>query len=117
MNNIIDDQQTRIYDLLRSLGLKADRAYFYRTAYAVYLGLDNPDRLLMVTKWLYVEVGRHYGTNWRTVEHSIRTAIMAVWQVNPKALSRLAGWEVPARPTAVQFLTILINALKGEQAA
>ena len=34
---------------------------------------EEPERLLLVTKWLYPDVAKQYGTNWKAVERDIRT--------------------------------------------
>ena len=39
-----------IYDLLYRLGLTANSVMFFHTAYAVWLCVQQPDRLTLVTK-------------------------------------------------------------------
>ena len=56
---------TAIYDLLYRLGVTANYTGFFHTAYAVSLCIGRPDRLLLVTKWLYPEVAKQYLTNGR----------------------------------------------------
>ncbi len=70
MNDILAE----IYDLLHRLGVTVNYTGFFQTAYAVYLIMENPKRLLLVTKWLYPEVAKQYKTNWKAVERNIRTA-------------------------------------------
>ena len=67
-------------DLLYSLGVTANYKGFLHTTYAVSLCMERQDRLLLVTKWLYPDVARRYGTNWKAVERNIRT----VSRGNPK---------------------------------
>lgn len=55
-------------DLLYSLGVTANYKGFLHTTYAVSLCMERQDRLLLVTKWLYPDVARRYGTNWKAVE-------------------------------------------------
>ena len=52
-----------ICDLLYQLGISANYKGFLHTAYAVSLCVEQQDRLLLVTKWLYPDVARKYGTN------------------------------------------------------
>ena len=47
---------TDIYDLLYRLGARGNYTGFFQTAYAVYLAVQQPERLLLVTKWLYPAV-------------------------------------------------------------
>ena len=63
-----------ICDLLYQLGISANYKGFLHTAYAVSLCVEQQDRLLLVTKWLYPDVARKYGTNWKAVERNIRTS-------------------------------------------
>ena len=50
---------TQIYDLLYSLGITANYSGFFYTSYAVCLAARQPERLLLVTKWLYPEAAEH----------------------------------------------------------
>lgn len=69
-----------IYDLLYRLGATANYTGFFHTAYAISLCVERPDRLLLVTKWLYPEVAKRYGTNWKAVERNIRTVSCIIWR-------------------------------------
>lgn len=106
-----------IYSLLYLLGASANSIGFFHTAYAVRLAVKQPETLLMVTKWLYPEVARHYHTNWRAVERNIRRLIAAVWKTHGDTLAIMAGRPLPSKPTASQFLSILAACLKEDSAA
>ena len=71
-----------ICDLLYQLGISANYKGFLHTAYAVSLCVEQQDRLLLVTKWLYPDVARKYGTNWKAVERNIRTVSTIAWKHN-----------------------------------
>lgn len=77
-----------IYDLLYRLGVSAESVAFFHTAYAVRLAVEQPQMLLLVTKWLYPEVARHYHTNWKAVERNIRRVVAAAWKHDPGAFMR-----------------------------
>ena len=109
--------QEAIYALLRSLGLLAEHTYFFHTAYAVYLLLENPERICCVTKWLYPEVARHYGTTPSAVERNIRFALSQVWAREPRLLAHMAGYPLLKRPTTRRFLAILARYLSENRAA
>ncbi len=81
---------TNIYDLLYHLGVTANYTGFFHTAYAVSLCAKQPDRLLMVTKWLYPAVAKQYRTNWKAVERNIRTVGGIIWRENRPLLEHLA---------------------------
>lgn len=102
-----DDGLNEIYDLLHRLGITANYNGYFYTAYAVHLAVERPQRLLLVTKWLYADVADHYGTNWKAVERSLRTAITVAWETNPALLSELAGHPLREKPRPANFLAIL----------
>ena len=52
---------------------------FFYAAYAVSLCVEQPDRLLLVTKWLYPEVAKRYNTTDKHVERAIRNTIETAW--------------------------------------
>ena len=105
---------TRVYDLLYRLGVNASYAGFFHTAYAVHLAMEDPRRMLLVTKWLYPEVARCYGTNWRAVERNIRSTVRTAWRTNPELLREIAHGRLFSRPTPTQFIAILAAYLAAE---
>ena len=92
--------------MLCRLGATANYRGFSYTAYAVLLCVQQQDRLLLVTKWLYPDVAKRYGTNWKAVERNIRTVITVVWEQNRAMLEGLARRPLLQRPCAAQFLSI-----------
>jgi len=98
-----------VYDLLYRTGRIANSTGFFYTAYAVWLSAREPDRLTLVTKWLYPDVAKHYGTNWSAVEHGIRRIAASVWNEHPQTLSELAGYPLTEKPTPTEFLAILAS--------
>lgn len=108
---------SEIYTLLYQLGLTANYTGFFYVSYAVYLVAQQPDRLLLVTKWLYPEVAKHDATTWKCVERDIRTAVNVVWDTNPKLLGALARHPLPQKPKTSTFLSILALQFSLEPAA
>ncbi len=104
---------TEIYDLLYQLGVTANYTGFFHTAYAVSLCAEQPDRLLLVTKWLYPEVAKQYHTNWKAVERNIRTVSDIIWRENRPLLERLARRTLSERPRTTQLLAILASSLSS----
>lgn len=102
-----EDLMTDIYSLLYQLGASATSTSFFQTAYAVRLAVEQPQTLLLVTKWLYPEVARHYHTNWKAVERNIRRLVAAVWANNPDMLCEIARRPLLHAPTVTHFLSIL----------
>ena len=107
----MQNEFSEIYDLLYSLGVTANYTGFFHMASAIALCREQPDRLLLVTKFLYPEVAKQYGTNWKVVERNIRTACGVIWRENRPLLERLAYRPLPQRPRTAQFLCILVQSL------
>ena len=83
---MLDSCTTR---LLYRLGVTANYKVFFHTAYAVSLCLQQQERLQLVTKWLYPDVAKRYGTNWKAVERNIRTISSVAWKRNRTLLEQL----------------------------
>lgn len=102
---------TDIYDLLYRLGVTGNYTGFFHTAYAVSLCAEQPDRLLLVTKWLYPEVAKQYKTKWQSVERNIRTVGNIIWRENRPLLEELARRPLVQKPRNAQLLAILSASL------
>lgn len=110
MKNMIFDtsaEMTDIYDLLLRLGVTANYTGFFHTAFAVHLAVQEPERLLLVTKCLYPEVAGRYRTNWNCVERNIRTIAALAWDRGRPVLEELAHHPLMDRPKTSEFLAIL----------
>lgn len=101
-----------IYDALYRLGATANYMGFFYAARAIWLCAQEPERLQLVTKWLYPDVAEQYKTSWKAVERSIRTLIAMVWDTNAEQLSQLAGYPLIRRPRPAQFLAIMVRAVE-----
>lgn len=107
------DQAT--YDLLCQLGILPNHKGFFQTAYAVSLCMEQQERLLLVTKWLYPDVAEKYDTNWKAVERNIRTVSAIAWKRNRPLLESLAKRPFERRPRSAEFLALLFyTLLSGE---
>lgn len=102
---------TDINDLLYSLGLTANYTGFFHMSYAVLLCVEQPERLLLVTKWLYPEVAKLYKTNWKVVERNIRTAGDVIWRENQFLLEEMAHRKLERKPRNAQLLAILVSSV------
>ena len=100
-----------IYGLLYRLGVTANYTGFFQTAFAVQLCMEQPERLLLVTKWVYPDVAKQHKTNWKAVERNIRTVNGLVWEQNRPYLEELTGRELLYKPSNAQLLAILSYSL------
>lgn len=108
---------TEIYGELRDLGVTANYTGFFHVSYAVFLALKRPDSLLLVTKWLYPDVAKQYRTTPAAVERNIRKVVDVVWKQSPDALEQLACHKLARKPTASQFISILVSGVANGHAA
>ena len=104
---------TDLYDLLSRLGATPNYTGFRYIACAVHLCLEQPHRLLLVTKLVYPDIGRRYGTNWKAVERNIRTLGDIIWRENRPLLEALAHRPLLRKPYPAQLLAILTFALRS----
>lgn len=102
-----DVNATAIHEILYCLGITANYTGFFQTACAVELAVQQPERLLLVTKWLYPEVASRYQTTWYAVERNIRTTADLAWRYNRLRLEQMARCDLPRRPNTARFLAIL----------
>ena len=100
-----------VYDLLYRLGVTANYTGFFHTACAVSLCVEQPDKLLLVTKCLYPEIAKRYQTNWKAVERNIRTVGGIIWRENRPLLEELARRPLAVKPRSAQLLAILAASL------
>lgn len=112
-----DPKVTAVYSVLRQLGITANYTGFFHASYSVLLAMENPQRLLLVTKWLYPEVAKRYHTTAGAVERNIRTVVLRAWQLNREILEQIAGCSLETKPTVAQFISILSTYLQTKKAA
>ena len=110
-------EQKAIQKLFFQLGITAKYVGYDYLSYAVLLALRQPERLSLVTKWLYPDVAKRFCTNWKTVERGMRLAVEIAWSMQKEELERIANCKLEQRPIIVQFIVIVINYLFPDQAA
>ena len=103
-----DASSAEIYDALYQLGLTANYTGFFHTADAIRLALKTPQRLCLVTKWIYPDVAAHCPPSAGAVERNIRTAVSRIWEKSPEQLCRFSRAPLSRKPTNAQFLGILV---------
>ena len=109
---LLDDspELVKIYGALYRIGIFANYKGFFYTARAVELCAQQPERLQLITKWLYPEVAAYYHTTWQSVERSIRTVVAVAWKRNPDLISQMSlSRSLTRKPTPKQFLAVLVQ--------
>lgn len=105
------------YSLLHRLGVTENYKGFRYAAYAAALCALEEERLLLVTKLLYPDVARRFGTTWKAVERNLRTVSDIAWTQNRDYLAYLSQSPLVQKPQCAQFLSILALALRPSKAA
>ena len=68
---------------------------------------DDPERLDYITKGLYLDIAKQYGTTGGKVERAMWTAIRRCWEKGGrKALEEMIGFRLQRRPTNSIFIDL-----------
>ena len=68
-----------IVNILDSFGVNRSYTGHGYVVYGLLLIIEDPERLEFITKSLYLDIAKHYRTNWSCVEKNIRTIANCVW--------------------------------------
>ena len=104
-----------IHDLLYYLGVTAKYTGFSYTTCALILTVHHPERLQLITKWLYPDVARICFADWRNVERGIRASAGIAWELRPAQLISISNIALASRPSNVKFLSILTSYLQSNR--
>ena len=105
----------KIYDLLYQLGVIANCSGFFYTTFSVWLAVREPERLTLVTKWLYLDVARHYDSSVDAVGKGISRVITEAWDNKPELLSNWARNALTEKPKPSEFIAILAAKITDDQ--
>ena len=118
MNNtfIIRTNRGNIQDLLLNIGFPQHVYGYNYIIYGLELITANPEILHHITKELYPEIAKHFGSTPARVERAIRTAIQITWLYgNTQMINMIFGHTIrPDKgvPTNTQLLAGLYFFLK-----
>ena len=93
--------------LLRSLGITPCYVGFSFLLYAVAIVQHDRSSLNHVIKDIYFPIAQHFDTNWRNVEHNLRTLTHRAWKTDKDLLCQIAGYPLNASPSVSQFIESL----------
>lgn len=107
------DMRHLIEDALNCLCIPPSLLGYTYLTYIVWQVAMEPLRIKGLTKQIYPEVARLYGTNAKAVEHDVRTAIHVCWSRRGKeTLDRMAHRRLVQRPRATEFIAIVAQYIK-----
>ena len=102
--------------MIHEIGVPAHiKGYLYlRTA--ILMAVDNMDVLNAVTKQLYPDIAKEYGTTDTRVERAIRHAIEVAWERgNIEMIHDLFGYTIQAdkgKPTNSEFIALMADRIR-----
>ena len=113
--------EERITEILHEIGVPAHIKGYQYLREAIMLTVDDMDIINAVTKVLYPEVARKFGTTPSRVERAIRHAIEVAWdRGNVETLQRFFGYTVSGikgKPTNSEFIAMIADHLSLKQKA
>ena len=113
--------QAEVTAMLYELGMPAHYTGYRYIRTGILMAAQNAEVLHGITKILYPDVARRYGTTASRVERSIRHAVEAVWlrgdlQVLQDYFGHSVSWP-KGKPTNSQFIATLAERLSTRQTA
>lgn len=101
---------------IRKIGIPAHLKGYYYIRESLAILAHHPDFINMVTKALYPEVAKKFGTTSVRVERSIRNAVDVVWNTGNKDVLQLYFPNIrfpgSKRPSNAEFLATLSDSIR-----
>lgn len=102
--------------LMLELGVPAHLKGYHYIRSAVLMTVEDMEVVSSVTKLLYPDIAKQYGTTGQKVERAIRNAIEVSWQRgNMNAMERIFGFSASTgkgRPTNSEYIARLADELQ-----
>lgn len=102
---------------LRNLGIPTNLLGYRYVTYAIALCIKFPEKIHAVTKELYPETGKKYGTTGSRVERAIRNAIEVGWErADTDAIDKIFGHTVSfkkGKPTNSEFISTIAEEIRN----
>ena len=112
----IEVENNNIHYVLLKLGVPPHLKGYAYIVYALELVLIDPNLLQHITKGLYIDVAKKYGTTPSRVERAIRHAIEVAWgRGNMETLDRLFGYTInygKGKPTNSEFIALITDKIR-----
>ena len=108
--------ETLITSIIHEIGVPAHIKGYQYLREAILIAVDDMDVINAVTKVLYPEVAKRYGTTASRVERAIRHAIEVAWDRGDlETLQKYFGYTVSnakGRPTNSEFIAMIADRLQ-----
>jgi two-component system response regulator (stage 0 sporulation protein A) len=111
--------EAEITAIIHEIGVPAHIKGYQYLREAIMLTVENMDVINAVTKVLYPEVAKHFGTTASRVERAIRHAIEVAWDRGDlETLQKYFGYTVNSakgKPTNSEFIAMIADRLQLKQ--
>ena len=109
------DLESVVTDIIHEIGVPAHIKGYQYLREAIILTIKDMDMINAVTKVLYPEVAKHFGTTPSRVERAIRHAIEVAWdRGDVEVLQKFFGYTVSGikgKPTNSEFIAMIADNL------
>ena len=99
-----------VYGAIRKLGGSERTVGYYYAAYGIQLALEQPQRMMLITKWLQPDIARKYKTTSAAVERGIRLLIHHMWK------AQTPDWQAlfpnDRRPTVSELFPVVVDFIR-----
>lgn len=104
-SSIPHSPEAEIEELIRALGVSRNYVGYHYLVKAVGIAVENRKAVEAVTKEIYPDVAKYYGTTVKAVERGIRTVRDVIWKyANRAALEAIMGFHLTERPKNSQLI-------------
>lgn len=108
--NLQDNLEMEVGRQLRSMGIYRKLVGHKYLVTAIVQTVQDPDKIHYITKGLYLDVAKMYGSKASRVERTMRTAIRQCWEHGGREeLDRVAGFHLQRRPTNSEFIDLMAS--------
>jgi two-component system response regulator (stage 0 sporulation protein A) len=108
--------ETQVTTIIHEIGVPAHIKGYQYLREAILIAIEDMDVINAVTKVLYPEVAKHYGTTSSRVERAIRHAIEVAWvRGDLETLQKYFGYTVSTskgKPTNSEFIAMIADRLQ-----
>ena len=113
------DLETRVTSIIHEVGVPAHIKGYQYLREAILIAVDDMDVINAVTKVLYPEVAKRFGTTASRVERAVRHAIEVAWDRGDlETLQKYFGYTVSnakGKPTNSEFIAMIADRISLEQ--
>ena len=110
------DLETVVTDFIHELGVPAHIKGYQYIRSAIMMVVENMDLLNFITKQLYPEIAKAYGTTASRVERAIRHSIEVAWsRGKPEIMNEIFGYTIhtgKGKPTNSEFIAMVADRIR-----